>query len=148
SLLGRMITTTSDVPVFGETVMRLRNFIIMKAVLRGGAANPNSIPPALLKEMYDVGNRRGHYRGLISLLGNAASSQAATKVYRNMRGATVLSWGDQDWSTPSERERDRSLIPRVHVATIEKAGHFLPLDGPQELVELITRFADGRAQST
>src|SRR5262249_48091430 len=44
SLLGRMITTTSDVPVFGETVMRLRNFIIMKAVLRGGVANPNSIP--------------------------------------------------------------------------------------------------------
>jgi hypothetical protein len=42
--------------------MRLRNFIIMKAVLRGGVADPRSIRPALMKEMYEVGNRRNHYR--------------------------------------------------------------------------------------
>jgi pimeloyl-ACP methyl ester carboxylesterase len=34
SLPGWMVTVTSDIPVIGETVMRLRNFIIMKAVLR------------------------------------------------------------------------------------------------------------------
>jgi pimeloyl-ACP methyl ester carboxylesterase len=61
SALGWMITATSDIPILGETVMRLRNFIIMKAVLRGGVANPHSIPPELLKDMYEVGNRRGHY---------------------------------------------------------------------------------------
>src|SRR5258707_247778 len=36
SLPGWMVTVTSDIPVIGETVMRLRNFIIMKAILRGG----------------------------------------------------------------------------------------------------------------
>ena len=61
SLPGWMITMTSQVPLFGETVMRLRNFIIMKAVLQGGVANPASIHPALLKEMYEVGNRHDHY---------------------------------------------------------------------------------------
>src|SRR6185312_11056954 len=46
-------------PVVGETVTRLRNSLIMNAVLRGSVADANSIPPALLKEMYLVGNRPG-----------------------------------------------------------------------------------------
>src|SRR5262249_46311822 len=78
SPLGWMITMTSRLPVVAETVMRLRNFIIMKAVLRGGVANPDSIPSELLKEMYEVGNRPGHYRAFIRLLRNSDSWETAT----------------------------------------------------------------------
>jgi pimeloyl-ACP methyl ester carboxylesterase len=87
SLLGWMITVTSENRLIGETVMRLRNFIIMKAV--------------------------------------------------------CLIWGDKDWSKPDEREHDRRLIPDAESTTIENGGHFLPLDRPQELQELIIRFAAG-----
>lgn len=145
SLLGWMITVTSEIPLVGETVMRLRNFMIMKAVLQGGVANPQSIPPALLKEMYEVGNRRGHYRAFISLLRDAASWEAATEVYGNINVPVRLIWGDKDWSRSSEREHDRSLIPGTQMQTIENGGHFLPLDRPQELNELIIRFAGSRA---
>lgn len=145
SLLGWMITVTSEIPLVGETVMRLRNFMIMKAVLQGGVANPQSIPPALLKEMYEVGNRRGHYRAFISLLRDAASWEAATEVYGNINVPVRLIWGDKDWSRSSEREHDRSLIPGAQMQTIENGGHFLPLDRPQELNELIIRFAGSRA---
>ena len=141
SLLGWMITATSELPVVGETVMRLRNFIIMKAVLRGGVANPESIEPELLKEMYEVGNRRGHYRAFISLLRNAASWEAATDTYRNIDVPVCLIWGEKDWSTRRERERDLSLLPLAQTATIDNGGHFLPLDRPRELQELIVRFA-------
>ena len=141
SLLGWMITATSETPMIGGTVMRLRNFIIMKAVLEGGVADPQSIRPALLKEMYAVGNRSGHYRAFISLLRNAASWEAATKVYRNINVPVCLIWGSKDWSRPSEREHDRSLIPGAQMTTVEDGGHFLPLDCPQELSELIIRFA-------
>jgi pimeloyl-ACP methyl ester carboxylesterase len=140
SLLGWMITVTSEIPIVGETVMRLRNFVIMKAVYQGGVVNPKSIPAQLLKEMYAVGNRSGHYRAFMSLLRNAASWEAATQVYGNINVPVFLIWGDKDWSKPSEREHDRSLIPGVHVATVENSGHFLPLDRPQELSELIIRF--------
>lgn len=126
--------------------MRLRNFIIMKAVLQGGVANPESIRSVLLKEMYAVGNRSGHYRAFISLLRNAASWEAATKVYGNINVPVCLIWGDKDWSIPSEREHDRSLIPGAQMTTIENGGHFLPFDRPQELSELIIRFAGNRAQ--
>jgi pimeloyl-ACP methyl ester carboxylesterase len=143
SLLGWMISVTSENRVIGETVMRLRNFIIMKAVLQGGVANPESIPPDLLKEMYDVGNRPGHYRAFISLLRNSASWEAATKVYRNIAVPVRLVWGDKDWARPDERERDRALIPAARMVTIENGGHFLPLDRPDAVIEGIEKLAEG-----
>jgi len=108
--------------------------------------NPQSIRPALLKEMYVVGNRHGHYRAFISLLRNAESWEAATKVYGNINVPVYLIWGDKDWSRSAEREHDRSLIPGVQMTTVENGGHFLPLDRPQELEKLIIRFAGSRAQ--
>ena len=135
SLLGWMIVTTSRIPIVGETVMRLRNFIITKAVLNGGVANRESIPPELLEEMYLVGNQPGHYRAFISLLRNAPSWEAAAKVYGNIIGTPVrLVWGDRDWAKQSERERDKQLIPQAETATIENGGHFLPLDQPGAVV--------------
>jgi pimeloyl-ACP methyl ester carboxylesterase len=135
------VTYASLVPVVGETVMRLRNSLIMNAVLRGGVADANSIPPALLKEMYLVGNRSGHYRGFSSLLRNAESWEAATKDYVRIEIPVLLIWGDQDWARPVEREHDRMLIPGVEMTTVKGGGHFLPLDRPRELTEAIIRFA-------
>ncbi len=143
SLLGWMITVTSNIPVIGETVMRLRNFTIMKAVLRGGVANPEAIPPVLLKEMYEVGNRPRHYLAFISLLRNAASWEAATATYGNISVPVRLVWGTHDWARLGEREHDRSLIPGAEIMTVEDAGHFLPLDRPDAVIEQIraaTRF--------
>jgi pimeloyl-ACP methyl ester carboxylesterase len=49
--------------------------------------------------------------------------------------------GFRDWSRPSERERTRSLIPKVEMKTVADGGHFLPLDRPKELLELLIGFA-------
>ncbi len=143
SLSGWMITVTSDIPMIGETVMRLRNFLIMKAVLQGGVANPKSIPPALLKEMYEVGNRPGHYRAFISLLRNAASWEAATEVYGHINVPVRLIWGDKDWARSSEREHDRSLLAGAQMVTAEHGGHFLPLDRPDAVIEQIKTLVYG-----
>jgi pimeloyl-ACP methyl ester carboxylesterase len=143
SLLSRMITYASLVPVVGETVHRLRSSGVMKNVLQGGVANADSIPPALLKELYLVGNRRGHYRAFINLLRNAGSWEDATKDYGRINVPVLLIWGDRDWARPSEREHDANLIPGVRVATLEHGGHFLALDRPQEVRDLIIRFSLG-----
>jgi pimeloyl-ACP methyl ester carboxylesterase len=81
SSFGWLVTYAALFPVVGETVMRLRNSLIMGAVLRGGVADAGSIPPALMQEMYLVGNRPGHYRAFLSLLRNAESWETATKDY-------------------------------------------------------------------
>jgi pimeloyl-ACP methyl ester carboxylesterase len=137
SLLGWAITFTADVPVVGETVMRLRNFMIMKAVLLGGVADRKSIPPVLLREMYRVGNRHGHYRAFLSLLRNAASWEAASASYRNIAVPVRLVWGDKDWARPSEREHDGRLLGAAAAVTVEGGGHFLPLDRPDAVIEQV-----------
>jgi len=64
SLLGWISTYAALIPVIGETWMRLRSFMIMRPVLLGGVADPDAISPALMAEMYRVGNRPGHLSGL------------------------------------------------------------------------------------
>ena len=139
SPLGWLITVTSNIPIVGETIMRLRNFAIMRAVLQGGVANRESIPPALLKEMYLVGNRPGHYRAFIRLLRESASWEEATVSYKNINLPVHLVWGNKDWARPGEREHDRSLIPRAQIEIVENGGHFLPLDRPDAVVNLHMR---------
>ena len=141
SLFGWVVNYVSLVPVVGEAVMRLRNFLIMKSILQGGVADAESISPALLKEMYLVGNRPGHYRAFLSLLRNAKSWEAATKDYGRIEVPVMLIWGDQDWARPSEREHDRMLIRGAEMTTLKRGGHFLALDRPEEVRDLIVSFA-------
>src|SRR3990170_4271533 len=122
SIGGSIVTYASLIPFIGETVMRLRNFLIMRAVLRGGVAEAKSIPPALLREMYLVGNRPGHYRAFLSLLRNAASWETATKDYGRIEIPVLLIWGDRDWARPSERAW-RPLPGARSAAGIEQGDH-------------------------
>ncbi len=140
TILARLVVGISGIPVLGESVMRLRNFFIMKNVLKGGVSNPRSIPPPLLKEMYLAGNRKGHYRAFISLLRNAGSWQMATKDYARIRIPVLILWGSQDWAKPDEREQDRLLVPGAEMVTIEHGGHFLPLDKPDEVIKHLREF--------
>jgi pimeloyl-ACP methyl ester carboxylesterase len=141
SFLGRLSVTLSDIPVVGETFTRLRSFVIIKAILEGGVVSPTAIPIELSREMYSVGNRPGHYRAFLSLLRNSESWEKASKMYANINVPALLIWGDQDWSTPREREDDRALVPGTQMATVQNGGHFLPLDCPREVQDLILGFA-------
>jgi pimeloyl-ACP methyl ester carboxylesterase len=136
-----LVNYASLLPFIGETFTRLRNSMVVGAAFRGGVADPHNIPPALAEEMYLVGNRPGHYQAFLTLLRNGASWEAAAKDYRRIEIPVLLVWGDHDWARKEEREHDRALIPGVEMVTVEKGGHFLPLDRPRELTELIVRFA-------
>jgi len=148
SVLARLVVVTADIPVLGETVMRLRNFFIMKNVLEGGVSNPRSIPPQLLKEMYLTGNRKGHYRAFINLLRNAETWQIATRDYARIKVPVLFLWGSQDWARPDEREHDLQLVPGAEMVTIENAGHFMPLDRPDEVIENLHAFYRRHATSS
>ena len=69
------------------------DFTVAQAVRRGGVANAESIPQELPKEVYEVGNRRGHYRAFVTLLHNTPNWEAATKVYGEINVPVLLVWG-------------------------------------------------------
>jgi pimeloyl-ACP methyl ester carboxylesterase len=140
SFFARLFVALADLPVLGDTVMRLRQFFIMRSVLDGGVADPRHIPLELLKEMYLVGNRSGHYRAFLNLLRNAESWETATKAYSNIKIPVLLLWGDRDWSRPDEREHDRQIVPGAKMATVEDGGHFLPLDRPDAVIDHLLAF--------
>jgi pimeloyl-ACP methyl ester carboxylesterase len=141
SLTAWLILAGAGIPIFGATVMRLRNRFVSDKIMEGGVASPRALPRELAKELYEVGNRPGHYQGFLNLLAHEHVWPKAREEYPNIKVPVLLIYGDQDWAPRKERERTRSLIPGVATETISNAGHFLPLDQPDELSRLIIPFA-------
>ena len=46
SFLARLVVAAADIPVLGETVMRLRNFYIMKNILKGDSLTRTASRPS------------------------------------------------------------------------------------------------------
>jgi len=140
SLLANIILGLNDVPVLGATVMRLRQFPIEKRIFQGGVMRKQSIPPALLKEMYRVGARRGHYRAFMSLVHNWPGWEQARREYGRVERPVLLLYGDGDWSRPEEREANGRAIPGAQIRVVKEAGHFLALEAPSEVVRAAATF--------
>jgi pimeloyl-ACP methyl ester carboxylesterase len=140
SLMARLILGPSGIPILGATLMRLRGRFVSNQIMEGGVASPDALSQALLKELYDVGDRRGHFRGFLSLLAHEHLWSQARSEYPQIDIPTLLVYGERDWAPPAAREQDRRLIPDVTTTTIGGGGHFLSLDRPREVTDLVIRF--------
>jgi pimeloyl-ACP methyl ester carboxylesterase len=127
--------------MLGATMMRLRNRFISDRIFEGGLSSHCALPRELAEEFYQVGARSGHYQGFLSLLAHERLWPEARKHSRSIKVPVLLVYGEEDWAPRQERERTRSLIPGVVTETVPNGSHFLSLDRPRELYELIIRFA-------
>jgi pimeloyl-ACP methyl ester carboxylesterase len=141
SLVANLLFGLNDVPVLGATVNRLRAYPIVKRVFEGGVHRKRSLPSRLAREMYRVGNRRGHNRAFTSLVRHWAGWDRARSEYGRIDRPALLLYGEHDWSRPDERAADARAIPGAELRVIPGAGHFLSLDAPEELVSAVTAFA-------
>ena len=148
SALANLLLGLNNVPVLGATVNRLRLYPIIARVFDGGVYRKGALPRALSREMYLVGNRRGHNRAFMSLVRNWESWEAGRAEYRNIDRPTLLIYGDHDWSRDDERVADARAIPGAELRVIEDAGHFLSLDAPDETVAAILAWAQPPGQRT
>jgi pimeloyl-ACP methyl ester carboxylesterase len=140
SLLANVLFGLSNVPVIGGTVMRLRSFPISLGVLQGGVHRKGALPNSLVRELNAVGNRRGHYRALMSLIRHWPEWESARAEYGSVDRPVLLLYGDHDWSHPDEREANRRAVPGAEMRIVPGAGHFLALDAPEELVRSVLEF--------
>jgi pimeloyl-ACP methyl ester carboxylesterase len=147
SALSRLIFSVNDVPVLGGTVTRLRQYPIVKAVFEGGLHRLKSLPGPLAREMYQVGNRPGHYQAFMSLVHHWPTWEAVRERYGDIDCPVLLLYGDHDWSRPDERAETARLIPGAEVRTVKDAGHFLSIDAPAETIEQVVEFVERRSHS-
>lgn len=140
SLVARLILRPAGVPILGPTLMRLRNRFVSDTIMSGGVASANALSPELRAELYEVGERRGHYQAFLNLLAHEQRWSEARQIYPQIRVPTLLVYGQQDWAPVAQRERTGALIPDVVVKTVADGGHFLSLDRPSELIDLIVPF--------
>ncbi len=146
SLMARLILGPADVPILGATLMRLRNRLISDRIMLGGVTTADALSPDLRKELYDVGARNAHYQAFLSLLAHERLWPDARDEYPRIKVPTLLIYGEQDWAPNASRLHDRSLIPDVRMTPVSHGGHFLSLDRPRELIDLIVPFAAGASR--
>ena len=141
NVLAWLNVNVGKIPVLGETFMRLRNAYVEKYILQGGVAHPSAITPGFAAQASASGRRTGHYQAFLSLLRHAYLWDAAREHYGDIKVPVLVVYGDRDWSRPDERQRTVAAIPKAKMETVPEGGHFLSLDQPQRLAELITSFA-------
>lgn len=132
-----LVFTLARIPILGETFMRLRNPVIEKLILQGGVSGNSALTPGFLKQIWESGVRKGHYRALINLVRNAHKWEQARSSYKQINVPVTLVYGDNDWSRPEEREKNNQDIPNSSLEIINNGGHFLSLDRPSDLIRVI-----------
>ncbi len=141
--LANLVFGLNDVPVVSATVTRLRQYPIFKKIMEGGVSHADALPPVLLREMYEVGNRPHHYQAFMSLVAHWAEWEKARPEYNQIDVPVLLVYGDHDWSRPEEREANQRAISGAQITIVKDAGHFLALDAPEALTQLILQTPSG-----
>ncbi len=141
NMVAAFIFTLARVPVVGEAVMRLRNAFLETRILHGGVADPDALTPTLASLIYASGLRHGHYRAFLSLIRHAHLWDEAQTRYAEIDLPVLVVYGEEDWSSTKERRRTVRSIPGARVEEVKDGGHFLSLDQPKKLAELIERFS-------
>jgi pimeloyl-ACP methyl ester carboxylesterase len=140
SAIANVLFGLNNVPLVGSTFTRLRQYPIFKTIMEGGVSRADALPPELLREMYEVDNRPHHYQAFMSLVAHWADWEKARAQYQQIDVPVLLVYGDHDWSRPEEREADHREIPGAQMTVVLDAGHFLALDAPEALTQLIRDF--------
>ncbi len=146
SPVAKLLFSLNNVPILGSTFWRLRQYPVFKLIMEGGVVQKDALPPALLREMHEVGNRPHHYRAFMSLARHWAGWEDARANYAKIAVPVLLVYGEGDWSRPDEREANRRAIPGVEMAIVKDAGHFLSLDAPEAAIRNILNFTQAKGE--
>lgn len=143
NMVAWLLFTLARIPVIGETFMRFRNRLVERLVMEGGVARPDALPAEFLEQLFVTGLRKGHYQAFLNLIRNAHHWEDGHGWYGRIQAPVLLVYGERDWSRPEERRRTAGEIPGARVETVADDGHFLSLDQPDRVAELITGFVRG-----
>ena len=141
SLLARVVISGVLAPVVGPVIAGVEPKPALTKILQGGLGDKSALREDYVDELLKVGGRpgyptvaRGVYQALPSLI-------AARSRYAEVKSPVHLVYGEKDWSRPSDREANKQLLPTADFTQLPEAGHFIALERPDVLADLLNAVA-------
>ncbi|WP_030939422.1 alpha/beta fold hydrolase [Streptomyces sp. NRRL S-646] len=141
SLLARVVVSGVLAPGVGPVIAGVEPKPALRAILQGGLGDKSALRADYVEELLRVGRRpgyptvaRGVYQALPSLI-------AARSRYREVKAPVHLVYGEKDWSRPSDRQANKGLLPAADFTQVPEAGHFIALERPDVLADLLNAVA-------
>ncbi len=125
------------------TLLYAANLVFGQSLLRWGMPStlkrPQKLDAALLEEWVKPWSRRRVLRGTDHFTGRHLE-RVRSKLDR-IHVPVLVIWGDQDNIFPLQHaSRIIQALPHAKMHTIKRAGHWSPLDAPEEVAEFMLRF--------
>ncbi|ULR52219.1 alpha/beta fold hydrolase [Streptomyces deccanensis] len=140
-LLARVVVSGVLAPGVGPVIAGVEPKPALTKIFQGGLGDRSALREDYVDELLQVGKRpgyptvaRGVYQALPSLI-------AARSRYPEVKAPVHLVYGEKDWSRPSDREANRRLLPAADFTQVPKAGHFIALERPELLADLLNATA-------
>ncbi|MGW0708317.1 alpha/beta fold hydrolase [Streptomyces sp. NPDC002643] len=141
SLLARVVVGGVLAPGVGPVIAGVEPKPALRKILQGGLGDKSALREDYVDELLQVGGRPGYptvaravYQALPSLI-------AARPRYPEIKVPIHLVYGEKDWSRPSDRESNKRLLPTADFTQVPKAGHFIALERPDVLADLLNAVA-------
>lgn len=128
-----------SIPVNGAIFAALENSFFLGLVMSGGVTYIKKLPSWLVRLFNKTGHKPGyHYLGR-NVLSNWRSWAKAPEHYSQIKSPVTLIYGENDWSRSNERARTLNKVPNAKLETIAKSGHFLSVDNPAVLQQVVNQ---------
>ncbi|MDQ0764873.1 pimeloyl-ACP methyl ester carboxylesterase [Streptomyces canus] len=141
SLLARVVVSGVLAPGVGPVIAGVEPRPALRAILQGGLGDKSALRGDYVDELLQVGGRPGYpsvaravYQALPSLI-------AARSRYPEVKAPVHFVYGEKDWSRLSDREANKQLLATADFTQVPKAGHFIALERPDVLADLLNAVA-------
>ncbi|MER7404880.1 alpha/beta hydrolase [Streptomyces sp. NPDC000070] len=141
SVLARVVVSGVLTPGVGPVIAGVEPKPALRKILQGGLGDKSALREDYVDELLKVGGRPGYptvaravYQALPSLI-------AARSRYPEVKAPIHLVYGEKDWSRPSDRQANKELLPAADFTQVPKAGHFIALERPDVLADLLNAVA-------
>jgi pimeloyl-ACP methyl ester carboxylesterase len=139
NFIANFVLWNFSIPVHGAIFAALENRFILGFVMNGGITKLKKMPTQLVK-LFDKTGRKTNYRYVErNILKNWKSWAKAPELYNQITPPVTLIYGQNDWSSISERSETSKRIPQSKTETVANTGHFLSVDNPSAVKETIKK---------
>ncbi|MET7736814.1 alpha/beta hydrolase [Streptomyces sp. NPDC005402] len=137
SLLARTVVSGVLAPGVGPVIAGVEPKPALRKILQGGLGDKSALRDDYVDELLQVGRRPGYPTVARGVYQNLPTLIAARSRYPEVKAPIHLVYGEKDWSRPSDRQANKQLLPAADFTQVPSAGHFVALERPDVLADLL-----------